>query len=174
MNKFFKNFGFWIVLIVALFIGYTLMGAGNSIESIEFSKLVSEIKSENVLTLQYEENIIKIETKDKDQYGENVIKTCYVPSLNMLYEHAGDMIKKQVSDGKLTIITPEPSSYPWWLSMLPTIILLIIMIGFALPKTSNDILTNAAPINETSKSSVVKKTSSNSLHNPYTLVKKMV
>jgi len=130
LNKFFKNFGFWIVLIVALFIGYTLMGTGNSIEQIEFSKLVSEIKSENVLTLQYEENIVKIETKDKDQYGENVIKTCYVPSLNMLYEHAGDMIKKQVSNGKLTIITPEPSSYPWWLSMLPTIILLILMIGF--------------------------------------------
>ncbi len=130
LNRFFKNFGFWIVLVVALFVAYTLMGATASTQSIEFSTLVNEIKSENVLSLQYEENIVKIETKEKDQYGDNIIKTCYVPSLNMLYEHAGDFIKQQVNAGKLTVVTPEPSSYPWWLSMLPTIILLIIMIAF--------------------------------------------
>ena len=130
MNRFFKNFGFWIVLIVALFVAYTLMGATTPVEPIEFSQLVNEIKAENVLTLHYEENNVRIETKEKDQYGENVVKTCYVPSLNMLYEHAGDFIKEQVNDGKLSVVTPEPSSYPWWLSMLPTIILLVIMIAF--------------------------------------------
>ncbi len=130
MNRFFKNFGFWIVLIVALFAAYTLMGTATPVEPIEFSQLVNEIKAENVLTLQYEENNVRIETKEKDQYGENVIKTCYVPSLNMLYEHAGDFIKEQVNAGKLSVVTPEPSSYPWWLSMMPTIILLVIMIAF--------------------------------------------
>ncbi len=130
MNKFFKNFGFWIVLIIALFIGYTLLGSGTGAEAIDFSELINEIKSENVLTLQYEENIVKIETKEKDQYGGHIIKTCYVPSLSMLYEHAGEYIKNQVNSGTLTVITPQPSSYPWWLSMLPTIILLVIMIGF--------------------------------------------
>ena len=48
----------------------------------------------------------------------------------MLYEHAGDEIKQQVSKGTLTVVTPEPDSYPWWLSMLPTIILLVVMIIF--------------------------------------------
>ncbi len=130
MHKFFKNFGFWIVLIVALFAAYTLMGSATSQESIEFSSLVSEIKSGTVKTLQYKENTVTIETTEKNERGENAVKTCYVPSLNMLYEHAGDEIKQQVSKGTLTVVTPEPDSYPWWLSMLPTIILLVVMIIF--------------------------------------------
>ena len=130
MHKFFKNFGFWIVLIVALFAAYTLMGSTSSQESIEFSSLVGEIKSGTVKTLQYKENTVTIETTVKNERGENSVKTCYVPSLNMLYEHAGDEIKQQVSKGTLTVVTPEPDSYPWWLSMLPTIILLVVMIIF--------------------------------------------
>ena len=130
MHKFFKNFGFWIVLIVALFAAYTLMGSTSSQESIEFSSLVGEIKSGTVKTLQYKENTVTIETTVKNERGENAVKTCYVPSLNMLYEHAGDEIKQQVSKGTLTVVTPEPDSYPWWLSMLPTIILLVVMIIF--------------------------------------------
>ena len=130
MHKFFKNFGFWIVLIVALFAAYTLMGSATAQESIEFSSLVSEIKSGTVKTLQYKENTVTIETTEKNERGENAVKTCYVPSLNMLYEHAGDEIKQQVSKGTLTVVTPEPDSYPWWLSMLPTIILLVVMIIF--------------------------------------------
>ncbi len=130
MHKFFKNFGFWIVLIVALFAAYTLMGSATSQESIEFSSLISEIKAGTVKTLQYKESTVTIETTTKNERGENVIKTCYVPSLNMLYEHAGDDIKQQVNKGTLTVVTPEPDSYPWWLSMLPTIILLAVMIIF--------------------------------------------
>lgn len=130
MHKFFKNFGFWIVLIVALFAAYTLMGSTSSQESIEFSSLIGEIKSGTVKTLQYKENTVTIETTVKNERGENSVKTCYVPSLNMLYEHAGDEIKQQVSKGTLTVVTPEPDSYPWWLSMLPTIILLVVMIIF--------------------------------------------
>jgi len=130
LHKFFKNFGFWIVLIVALFAAYTLMGSATAQESIEFSSLVSEIKSGTVKTLQYKENTVTIETTEKNERGENAVKTCYVPSLNMLYEHAGDEIKQQVSKGTLTVVTPEPDSYPWWLSMLPTIILLVVMIIF--------------------------------------------
>jgi len=130
LHKFFKNFGFWIVLIVALFAAYTLMGATSYQESIDFSSLIGEIKAGEVKTLQYKENTVTIETTTKNERGENLVKTCYVPSLSMLYEHAGDDIKQQVSKGTLTIVTPEPDSYPWWLSMLPTIILLVVMIVF--------------------------------------------
>ncbi len=130
MGKFFKNFGFWIVLLVALFIAYSLMSSTSGTEAVDFSGLVSEIKSGNVISLEYDQNLVKIETKETNQYGKNVIKSCYVPSLNMLYDHAGEEIKTQVEKGTLKIVTPEPESYPWWLSMLPTIILLVIMIGF--------------------------------------------
>ena len=50
----------------------------------------------------------------------------------MLYEHTGDSIKKQVESGKLSVLTPQPETFPWWVSMLPSIIILVIMIGFAI------------------------------------------
>ncbi len=125
MNKFIKNFGFWIVLIVALFAAYYLLGATIETESIDFTQLVSEINSENVKTLEYSDSTAYITTNNDD------VKKCYVPSLDMLYKHAGDSITKQVNENKLTVITPEPESFPWWLSMLPSLIIIIVMIGFA-------------------------------------------
>ncbi len=125
MNKFIKSFGFWIVLIVALFTAYYFIGASTETQSIDFTQLVNEINAENVKTLQFGESTAKITTKNDE------VKKCYIPSLDMLYEHAGDSIKKQVENKTLTIITPEPESFPWWLSMLPSIIIIVVMIGFA-------------------------------------------
>jgi len=130
LGKFFKNFGIWIILIIVLFGVYTLMSFSGLNQAIDFSELVNEINEGNVLTLNYKENVVTIETNDKDKYNENIIKTCYVPSLDMLYVHAGDALKTQVESGKIKIETPEPDNYPWFLSMLPTILLLVIMVGF--------------------------------------------
>lgn len=129
MSKFFKNFGFWIILIVGIFITYTMMNSSVSSEEFSFSQLVSEINDGNVSELQYDSNIVTVKLKNKSKNDKDY-KSCYVPSINMLYDHAGDALKDQVNSGKLEIITPEPESYPWWLSMLPTIILLIIMVVF--------------------------------------------
>jgi len=130
LAKFFKSFGFWIILIVALFAAYTLMSSTVTSEAIDFSQLVNEIKDGKVTVLEYNDGIVSIETKEKDNKGNAIVKACYVPSLEMLYRHAEDEINQQVDSGKLKIITPEPESYPWWLSMLPSIILLVIMIVF--------------------------------------------
>ena len=128
MNKFFKNFGFWIILIIGIFVTYTMMESAVTIEEYTFSELVNEINDEKVMELKYKDSIVTVKTKNGDKNEE--IKTCYVPSINMLYDHAGEQLKKQVDTGKLKIITSEPDSYPWWLSMLPSIIILVIMIAF--------------------------------------------
>ena len=119
MNKFFKSFGFWIVLIVALFAAYYFIGISDNAKNIDFSTLVSEINNGNVKSIEYSENIATVETKN------NVTKKCYIPSLDMLYNHTGENLKKQVENGSLTISTPEPESFPWWLSMLPSIIIYV-------------------------------------------------
>ena len=126
MGKIFKRFGFWIILIGGLLLAYTLLGDYGSEKAISFSELVSEIKSGNVETLKYEEKIVTIKNKNDKEM------TCYVPSLDMLYDHAGEEIIKQTNKEKnsLEIITPEPDSYPWWVSMLPTIIMVLLMLGF--------------------------------------------
>ena len=127
MNKFIKNYGFWLVLIIVLFAAYYFMNSATEIKNIVFSDLVSEIKNSNIKTIEYADSTVTVIMKDSDE-----IKKCYVPSLTMLYEHVGENIKEQVSNGKLTISTPKPESFPWWLSMLPTLIIIIIMISFTL------------------------------------------
>ncbi len=131
MTKFIKNFGFWIILIFAIFTAYTLMNTTVHNSEIIFSELVREIKDENVKTLTYKENIITIETKSKDSKSP-VIKTCYVPSVDMLYKHVQEDIDAQVDNGTLSIITQEPETFPWWLSMLPSIIIFVLMLFFVI------------------------------------------
>ena len=89
MNKFIKNFGFWIVLIVMLFAAYYFMNSAVDSQNITFSELVSEIKNSNVETMEYLDNTLTVVIKNS---GE--VKNCYIPSLSMLYEHAGDSIKE--------------------------------------------------------------------------------
>ena len=127
MNKFIKTFGFWIILVVALFFAYYFIGNSTNIQNINFTELIVEIKNSNVESLEYENNVATIVQKDTKE-----IKKCYLPTLTMLYEHAGDEIKEQVSNNQITITTPEPDTYPWWLSFLPTIIILLVMIGFSI------------------------------------------
>ncbi|MBO5743183.1 MAG: ATP-dependent zinc metalloprotease FtsH [Clostridia bacterium] len=127
MNKFIKSYGFWIVLIIVLFGAYYFMNSATETKNIVFSDLVSEIQNSNIKSIQYAEGTVTVVMKDTDE-----LKKCYIPSLSMLYDHAGESIKQQVEKNELTISTPKPESFPWWLSMLPTFIIIIIMISFTL------------------------------------------
>ena len=127
MNKFIKNYGFWIVLIIVLFAAYYFMSSAVETKDIAFSDLISEIQNSNVKTIEYDNNILTVVMKDTNEF-----KKCYIPSLTMLYEHAGDSIKEQVNNKELSIVTPEPETFPWWISMLPTLIIVIVMISFTL------------------------------------------
>ena len=127
MNKFIKNYGFWIVLIIVLFAAYYFMSSVVETKDIAFSDLISEIQNSNVKTIEYDNNILTVVMKDTNEF-----KKCYIPSLTMLYEHAGDSIKEQVNNKELSIVTPEPETFPWWISMLPTLIIVIVMISFTL------------------------------------------
>ena len=127
MNKFIKNYGFWIVLIIVLFAAYYFMSSAVETKDIAFSDLISEIQNSNVKTIEYDNNILTVVMKDTNEF-----KKCYIPSLTMLYEHAGDNIKEQVNNKELSIVTPEPETFPWWISMLPTLIIVIVIISFTL------------------------------------------
>ena len=129
MSKFFKSFGFWIILVFAIFTAYTFMNSASRGTEIDFSALVKEIESENVKTLTYKDNVVTIETV-KSNKNESNLKTCYIPSIDMLYKHVQDDIDRQVSENKLTIITEKPDTTPWWLSVLPSIVIFVVMLIF--------------------------------------------
>ena len=74
--------------------------------------------------LEITNNIAKIKLKDGKE------AECYIPSTDVLYYHVGENLKQQIADGTIEYKTPEPPTPPWWVSMLPTLFLIIVMVGF--------------------------------------------
>ncbi len=124
MKKYIKGIGFYILLLAVIFLIYSLISYKSGPTTKGFSDLVNQINSGNVTELQITENVAVASLKDG-----TIIKS-EIPSLGALYEHAGDQIKKQVSDHTLTYTAPQPNVPPWWLSMLPSIILMVVIIVF--------------------------------------------
>ena len=59
--------------------------------------------------------------------------TVSTPGYAMLYASMQEEIDKQIAAGTLKIDTPEPATLPWWVSMLPSLGLIII-ISMVLPR----------------------------------------
>lgn len=124
MKKYIKGASFYILLLAVIFLIYFLLSYQTGPAMKDFSDLITLINSESVKELVVVENTATVTLKD------NTKVTSEIPSLGALYEHAGDQIKKQVTDGTLVYSTPTPASPPWWLSMLPSLILMIIIVVF--------------------------------------------
>ncbi len=94
-----------------------------TIEKPVMSELINDIKDGKVSELNLSDNTALVTYADGTK-GEVEI------SIPILYEHARDDIDAQIKAGTLKVDTPEPESMPWWLSMLPTLFMVVIAILF--------------------------------------------
>ncbi len=124
MKKYIKGASFYILLLAVIFLIYFLLNYQTGPVMKDFSDLITLINTGNVKELVVVENTATVTLKDNSKV------TSEIPSLGALYEHAGDQIKKQVADETLDYSTPAPATVPWWISMLPSLILMIIIIVF--------------------------------------------
>ena len=124
MKKYIKGIGFYAVLLAVIFVIYFMLNYTTEPTKLEFGDLVNNINNGKVATLEIIDNTAYVTLKDKTE------AECYVPSDSVLYYHAGDAIKQQVADGTLVYKTPEPVTPPWWVSMLPSLFFMVILIGF--------------------------------------------
>ena len=124
MKKYIKGLGFYAVLLGVIFLIYFLLGFSAEPTQIEFGDLVTAINNKELTTLEITNNTALVKFKDGNE------AECYIPSATVLYYHVGETLNQQISDGTLEYKTPEPPTPPWWVSMLPTLFLIIVMIGF--------------------------------------------
>ena len=124
MKKYIKGVGFYAVLLAVIFVIYFMLNFTTEPTKMEFGDLVNNINNGHVTTLEIIDNTAYVTLDDKTE------AECYIPSATVLYYHAGEAISKQVSDGTLEYKTPEPVTPPWWVSMLPTLFLMVVLIGF--------------------------------------------
>jgi len=124
LKKYIKGFGFYAILLAVIFVIYFMIDFSTEPSKLEFSDLVNKINSSQVTSLEIVDNTAFVTLKDKTEYE------CYIPSIGVLYEHCIDAIDAQVKDGTLTYKLTEPVTPPWWISMLPSFIFMLVIIGF--------------------------------------------
>ena len=124
MKKRFKGFGFYAILLIAIIVIYSMVSTGDEAESYNFSYLVNAIKNEEVR---------EIEIYDKTAYatlvGGKKIEVD-IPGYTALYETCEREIEQQIEAKTLVVSTPKPAETPWWLSLLPSLGMIILIFVF--------------------------------------------
>ena len=134
MNKFFRNIGVYLIIFaLVLTMAYLYKGGApkEEIKEIKLSEFVNELSEEQVKSINIGEvtssNVKPIEGELKD--GTKF--TCYVASITQLSILDQMYILPQVEAGTIESYTSdEPTVTPWYVSMLPTLIIAILMIVF--------------------------------------------
>ena len=126
MKKHFKGIAIYAILLLVIFSIYSFMDYDASPAKISFSELVQHIENGNVSEIK----IIQDEAEIKLIKGEVTNVTCEIQSSGLLHAVSGDTLSKQVKAGTLKLNIEKPAEPPWWVTMLPSIIIFVLFIGF--------------------------------------------
>ncbi len=124
MKKTLRGIGFYVILFLIILAIFVMTSIPETATKYVYSDLITMIKNQQVAEMQIVEPNIYAKLIDGTQIE------VATPGYPVLYLSVGDEIDRQVAAGTLKIDTPEPVSPPWWLSMLPSLGLIIIMIVF--------------------------------------------
>ncbi len=121
MKKTMKGIGFYLIMFAIIIGIFTFVSSPEEANNEVYSDLIIKIQQGEVSELSVVDNIATATLK-KDGSVINV----EVPSYYVLKDDAGPAMQDQISEGKLKVETPLPYSPPWWLTILPTLGLLIV------------------------------------------------
>ncbi len=123
--------GFYVLLFLVVLLMFGIFNYEPGIRSIPYSELLSQLKSGNVSELVLTDRTATITLNEKEQNHPNDNKRIAdIASIYILYEDAGESIRTQIDEGKLSVETPAPQELPWWLSLLPTLLTIGIFVLF--------------------------------------------
>ena len=132
MKKHLRGIVVYLLLFLIIFGIYSFINYDAEPAMISFSRLVSEIEKENVKEIEIVNDIAEVKFHKGITLKEVEVKTakCEIQSSFMLYEIAGDTISKQIKNDVLTVNIKKPAEVPWWVSAMPTLLLLGVFIFF--------------------------------------------
>ena len=125
MNKWYKTLSIYaLIFLFVIVMAYFFMNsqAEQEIQEVEFSEFVQQLQNENVkeLTLQ--------DTSMQGTLEDGTIIHAYAPSSLQLMVINDDLIMPQVYDGKLIVTSEPPQTTPWYISMLPYLLTIVIFV----------------------------------------------
>ncbi|MBQ7500794.1 MAG: ATP-dependent zinc metalloprotease FtsH [Clostridia bacterium] len=124
MNKKGKAIIFYIVLIVLVLVATTSLLNSAVKEEIKYTDVLTAFKSGEVVSFEIDQNN-KLTYVTKD----GVKHTYTLLYFEVFYNDLHDTIEEQYEAGTLTYNYDEPTEIPWWVSILPYIIMIALFIG---------------------------------------------
>lgn len=125
MKRTFRSIAFYLVMIAVIVAIYSLTSdTGQKEQKSIYSDLIIKIQQGDVAELSVADNTATVKLNDGTSMEVEV------PGYYALKEDAGAAMQDQISEGKLKVETPLPYSPPWWLTLLPSLGLLVIFIIF--------------------------------------------
>ena len=124
MNKHIKNIGFYVLLFAVILVIFSLYASTPPAEPKTYTDLYTAVNNESVKKLTVIEQTAVALMED----GTKMEVT--IPPLEQFYADLGTTIRAQMDSGKLVFNPEPPEVTPWWISMLPTLVMIIIFILF--------------------------------------------
>ncbi|MBQ7953813.1 MAG: ATP-dependent zinc metalloprotease FtsH [Clostridia bacterium] len=125
MKKYMKNFGFYILLFAIIMVIFTMYTSWPTEEAKTYNNLYEKIMAQEVQEL----TIIEQNATAVLKNGKTMNVT--IPPIEQFHADLGDTIRGQMEDGTLKMVDYQPpEETPWWLSILPTIIMIAVFIFF--------------------------------------------
>ena len=124
MKRYIRGIGFYALLFFIIVAIYAVTSMPDKQTKEIYSDLVLKIQQGEVVELSVVDSVATAKLKDGD------VINVEIPGYNTLKNDVGDAMQQQISNGGLKVETPLPYSPPWWLTLLPTVGLLIIFVVF--------------------------------------------
>lgn len=111
------------LVVIGMAYMYTQTQAEPEVKEIEFSEFVTELQKGNVTELTLIDTSMEGTLKDGSKIH------AYAPSSIQLMSVNSEYIMPQVDEGKLVVTSEKPKVTPWYISMLPYLITIVIFVA---------------------------------------------
>ncbi len=133
MKNSFKIAIFYIVLIGILIVATASLWNSVPTDSLLYSQVVDLFKNEQVREFKVDEDntlTMNVRVTNKDGTEGEATLTYQLSDIDMFREDLGELIEAQHEAGIITAYDyPPPYEIPWWLSLLPYIVVIVLFIA---------------------------------------------
>ncbi len=132
MKKHVKNIGFYALLFVIFMVVLSVLTAGPTVDSINYSDFVNAFKAGEIRSMDYHLGENRIEGIRNIKGHEKRFEVI-IPSLDTLNQDVGVEITKSMTateGNQLTYKVIQPQEAPWWFALISPLGLIIIAVLF--------------------------------------------
>lgn len=123
LKRYFKGLSFYVILFIAILAVLSLYTSQGTLEKKIYSDLTKDIKEDKVQEIRIQgSNKALVLLKNNTRYEVEI------PDIGQFL--AFDDTKNGLRDGKFKLSYETPPQPPWWIAILPTVVLVVLFIFF--------------------------------------------